>query len=703
MLARNVETHDLVMVPSRVKNPRETEALLRKLLWLTDEEQQKLSELFRVGIENRDRFDSLVIRQDLIGEYCTNDVVKLESLAQRRRTLWSAQTGRSYYPATGSETRCPHDTTLKVSWNTARTRGVCPDGVEYVTGASDPGDGSPLVERTWSLRCPADGQLYSNEKAIVEADLYQMPGIEVRSNLRRIYPIRNLTSHLVGYIGAVSRKDLETTKDRYGPGDRTGRSGVERSLEQELRGRYGERHTLIERMGRGGPSTERPDPDQPDVPVTDGLTVRLTIDVELQALAERAMRYHKSGAVVVADARNGEILALFSKPTFDPNAWSGRLSPDLYATTTASPFSPLLNKALTAYAPGSVYKLVTASAALHSHLTDSKREIFCPGYFEYGGRRFRCHQRTGHGTMDMVHALARSCDVYFYKLGEELGMDTLHDYALNMYGLGLPTGIEVGESLGIVPTKEWHKKQDGVFMPGFTVSTAVGQKDIKLTPLQVTRAYVALANGGRLLDLHVVKALEKADGTPVRTTELSGDKRLPLTDEEMALLKEGFWRTVNDEHGTAFDTRLEGIEVAGKTGTAEAAEHKAGVGEDIATWLLEDHAWFAGYAPARDPQIVVTVFVEHGHSGGKMAGPVAMQVIAGYLSRHQAASPGPGGPLPNPIHGGHEPAPDAPSKPSGKPDGKPNAKPGKPGKPSEKPPSGQAADPPPGPVLDDPE
>jgi penicillin-binding protein 2 len=642
VLAQNVETHDLVMVPYRVKDARKVEELLRKHLSLTVDEEQTLAELIRVGIENREKLDTVVLRQDLVSEHCPFGAQKLERLDVRKRTLWSATSGRSYFPTTSAETRCPHDRSKPLEWNAARTLGRCPDGLEYASASSDPVDGSPLVEKTWSLRCPADGRLYNNEKAILEAALYEMPGIEIRTSLRRVYPQKNLVSHLVGYVNQISAKDLEANPGEYLPNDRAGRTGVERSFEKELRGQWGQRNTLLERMGGDGPVVEVANPNKPDKPVVDGATIRLTIDVRLQEAAQQAMRYHKSGAAVVMDVKTGEILALYSKPTFDPNLWAGRLPADVLQETNRSPYSPMLNKALTAYAPGSVYKLITATAGLHTHSTDFKREVMCPGYFEYGGRRFRCHLRTGHGSMDLVHAMARSCDIFFYKLGEEMGMDTLYHYATQYFGLGGPSGIEIGESFGLVPTREWHRKRDGVFMPGFTVSTAVGQKDIRLTPLQITRSYVAVANGGLLLDAHVLKQVEDRNGRVLRASKPTGSTRLPLTEDELAGLKEGFWRTVNDEHGTAFEARIPGVgEVAGKTGTAEAAERKAGVTEDIARWLEEDHAWFSGYAPARNPEIALTVFVEHGLSGGKMAGPVAMQIVKAYLDmRNVDARPG---------------------------------------------------------------
>ncbi len=312
----------------------------------------------------------------------------------------------------------------------------------------------------------------------------------------------------------------------------------------------------------------------------------------------------------------------------------------------------MIDKSLTAYAPGSVYKLVTAAAGLHMLKTDFSREIMCKGYYEYGGRRFRCHNRTGHGPLDLIHAMSRSCDIFFYRLGEELGMETLHEYATKYFGFGQPTGIEIAESVGVVPNKDWHRKRDRAWMPGFTLSTAVGQKDARNTPLQVARAYAAFANGGDLRTTHVVKQLEDLDGNVLRVTRPRIEARIPLTADEMARLNDSFWRVVNDEHGTAFDARMDGMEVSGKTGTAEAAESKPGVSEEVALWLKDHHAWFAGYAPSRKPEISVAVFLDHGHSGGKAAAPVAMKIFKGYFTlraRDFAAVDEPEEPLPNPI------------------------------------------------------
>ena len=631
ILARNVETHDLIMFPGRVRNPEQAADLLRRLLWLNQEEDAQLRELIRAGLERQDRLHRVVIRRDLVSTYCPYEITELEEIEPRKRTLWSPGSGRIYESAVVSETQCPHDPALELTWNEHRTGARCSDGREYVSGSADPYDHEVLRERVWSLRCPTNGQYYNNEKAILEAHLYELPGFEVQTGVRRFYPYRNLTAHVTGYMSKVNARDIEQFEDRYKPSDRIGRTGMERALEEELRGRWGQRNYIVDR--RGHTEVRLSDPNRPDIPVANGLNATLTIDIELQKLVRDAMRWHRSGASVVLDVESGDTLAMYSKPSYDPNLWSGRLPRSVYRSTMANPLAPMLNKALTAYAPGSVYKLVTATAGLHRGLTDFQREIECTGYKEYGGRRFHCHNRLGHGEMDLIHAMSRSCDTFFYQLGEELSMDVLHEYATQYHGYGQPTGIEISESVGIVPTKEWHRQREGAWMPGYTLSTAVGQKDIRATPLQVARSFAAFANGGQLRTAHLLRRLEDAEGNIVRVTRTQGEATLPITPEQHAALADSFWRVVNDEHGTAFDARVDGIEVSGKTGTAEAPERKAGVSEEIAAWLRDDHAWFAGYAPSRKPEVVVVVFLDHGRSGGKQAGPVAMKIFQGYFER----------------------------------------------------------------------
>ena len=666
VLARNVQTHDLVMRPLRVRHTERLESLLRRLLGLNDEEDAQLRELVAAGVEGRDRFDRVVIRSDLVSEFCPFDSGRLEHLEPKQKTLWCPQCGENYGEIPTNTKRCPRDHRHRLRWNPHHTGAECTrDHSKYVAepGTACPNDGAVLRERSWALRCPICSRVFNNEVAIVKSHLYELPGIAIETRMRRDYPQGKLTAHLVGYINKVNARDLERHEvNGYQASDRIGRAGAERAFEEELRGKWGVRHYLVDRPQKGGPLHKRSDPEQPDVPVADGQTLRLTIDIELQKLVKKAMEYRRSGAAVVIHVETGEILALYSKPSFDPNLWAGRLPAEEYRATINNPYTPMLNKALTAYAPGSVYKTVSAVGGLHRHEITPAHEEHCHGYYEYHGRRFRCHNRSGHGSLDLVHAMSRSCDIYFYKLGETLGMDALHEYATRYLGFGVPTGIEIGEANGLVPNKEWHRQTDRAWMPGFTLSTAVGQKDVRATPLQVARSYAAMANKGRLPIARLLMQVEDSNGNVLRVTRPKTDVQLPITDEHLGVLQEAFWRAVNDEHGTAFGARMDGLEVSGKTGTAEAAERKAGVSEEIAVWLKDDHAWFAGYAPSRKPEISVAVFLEHGHSGGKEAAPVAMKIFKAYFARRAQLRPPsaepapPEGELPNPIRSPAAPA-----------------------------------------------
>ena len=658
VLAHNVEAHDLVIAPMLLKHPEATAALLRQLLKLTDDEYAHLRQLIDSAMDDPRRYAQVVVRRDLVSGHCPFDSAALKPVRPRHKTLWCANCGRTFTAITVDAVRCPHEPARKLDWNDAHTGAVCGrEPVEYAATSACPHDGQPLQERTFTLRCPEDGRYFNNEVAVIEANKERMPGVDVETSLRRVYPERYLCSHLTGYMNEVSRKDLDAWPDVYHPGDRIGRAGIERTLEEELRGRWGRRNLVIDRSSSRGRQVEWPDPERPDEDARHGLTVRLTIDTALQRIVRRALRYQRSGAAVLLDANRGDVLAMYSRPSFDPNQWSGRVPADVWRAAISNPYTPLINKALTGYAPGSVYKLVTATAGLHQKAVKPSTEIDCRGAYEFHAHRFRCHNRSGHGPMDLVHSMSRSCDIYYYRVGEMVGMDTLHYYGTEFFGFGRPTGIELAESAGLVPNKAWYQRKNRRWMPGFTLSTAVGQKDI--------RAFAAAANGGKLMETHIVKHFEDEHGTIVRTVEPKVIARIPLEDDELRRIQEGFWRAVNDEHGTAFSARLDGIEVSGKTGTAEAEENKSGVTEEVARWLKGDHAWFAGYAPSRSPEVVVVVFLDHGGGGGKDAAPVAMRILKEYFAaRRVSTAPRAPGPLPNPVRTGPTPSPDRPRGPA---------------------------------------
>ena len=334
------------------------------------------------------------------------------------------------------------------------------------------------------------------------------------------------------------------------------------------------------------------------------------------------------------------MLAMASKPTFNPNSWSGRLSRDEIQETTANPHKPMIDKALISYFPGSVYKHVTALAGLESGLITPTDTLNCPGYYAFGKnhKRFGCWKRSGHKKVNLTEAIQGSCDVYFYKIGEKIGMDKLAEYA-RILGFGTRTGIGINvDSPGLVPTKEYHALHSSVgFQAGFTLSTAIGQGDTRVTPLQMALSYAAIANGGTLYYPSIVDHIETPDGKVLFEYPVRVRRQLRVKPENLHAIVKGLDMVMNEEHGTAYDHRLSYVRVAGKTGTAQVISKK--ISNSALPFHQRDHAWFVGFAPVNDPEIVITVFLEHGGSGGKNAAPVAMELLDRYFQELRHYNP----------------------------------------------------------------
>ena len=364
-----------------------------------------------------------------------------------------------------------------------------------------------------------------------------------------------------------------------------------------------------------------------------GRNLHLTIDMELQAIVEDAASDYVSGGIVAVDPRDGSILAIYSKPGFNPNVWSGRLSEEEQRESDNDPFHPMLDKAVQSWFPGSTYKVVTALAALEEGLIDPSVEIDCQGQIEVGETVFRCWNRSGHGLLDLREAMAQSCDVYFYELGQQLGMDRMAQYAYR-FGFGSRTGIGVnGESPGLVPTRDWHDEHSpGGFRYGFTINTSVGQGDTRISSLQLALAYAAMANGGTLYAPRIVDRITSADGEVLFEYPRRVRERLDVAPEHLAAVIDGLHDVVHDEMGTASAYGLPYIEVAGKTGTAQVRRiETVRIENDEIYFRDRDHAWFVAFAPVEDPVIVVSVFLEHGGQGSRDAAPVAMEIIDRYF------------------------------------------------------------------------
>lgn len=482
----------------------------------------------------------------------------------------------------------------------------------------------------------------------------EMAGAEVVSQPVRYYPYKNVGVHLLGYTAEIDAESLAKVRPKgwenltpeerqklnplsYDPGDIVGATGVERAWESYLRGQRGWEKRVVDARGRyrTGPDADRlldaPSRQEP----LPGRDVRLTVDVELVQAAERAMRPHAAGSVVVVDVRTGRLLALYSKPDFDPNDLAGGAGKDRIRETFnklyTDPLRPMLDKTMSGvFHPGSTFKPFSALAALEDHLLSPEQKERCDGFLSFGRRIFHCTHV--HGKVDMHDAIAQSCNIYFFKLAESVGMDRIARIA-GEFGLGQKTGIGVNpESPGRIPTRSWYALHyKGQFRIGFTLNTSIGQGATTVTPLQLALAYAALANGGTVYSPQLVRAVETNDGAIVQDFPPRVRQKAKIAPENLARVNDALFGVVNEEKGTAYPVRDRNLEVAGKTGTAQTGYVNTGNDDPKKAWYLSrDHAWFAAYSPAKSPEIAVVVLVEHGGSGPTVAAPIAMQVIRDY-------------------------------------------------------------------------
>ncbi len=471
----------------------------------------------------------------------------------------------------------------------------------------------------------------------LENHRYQLPGVRIDVAPTRQYLNDEFASHFIGYLGELSKKELENRlDDTYQGGDLVGKTGVEARHEAELRGEKGRNYVEVDVRGFEQKQLQVQEP-------LPGADLALTLDADMQQAAEQAMA-GKAGAVVALEVNTGRVLVLASAPAIKLTQWAGGISQKDWQALLDNPLKPLVNKPLQGvYAPGSTYKIVTAHAGLSEGVITPETSIFCAGSISFGNRRYGCWKRGGHGTVSLHRALAESCDVYFYTVGQRLGVDRLAEYAKS-FGLGDLTGIDLeNEKAGLVPTKAWKKKaRKESWQDGETLSVAIGQGFDATTPLQICQMTASMANGGTRYRPQYVEAVADADGklvsrfTPIVDGEVKGSR------QAMALVREGLTAVVNEKHGTGSKARLEGVLVAGKTGTAQVVrlEHYKGVAEGNIPYKYRDHAWFTCYAPADKPEIAVTVLVEHGAHGGSAAAPVAREVLKHYFAGRIAPAEG---------------------------------------------------------------
>ena len=468
--------------------------------------------------------------------------------------------------------------------------------------------------------------------AAVETHSPDLPGVVVDVVPVREYLHGERMAHILGYVGEISPVELERDAlSAYRADDVVGKYGIEKYLDGSLKGKSGGEQVEVDAAGRRLGVLGRVNP-------VSGDTVVLNVDSDLQRICWDAFQ-GKAGAVVVMDPNTGAIMAMVSRPSFDPNLFNRGISGEDWKKLTANTLCPLQNRAIAGqYPPGSTYKLVVAAAALEEGLITEDTEIFCDGTYPMGDRTFRCWQKGGHGTVDLHRAIVESCDVYFYHLGEMLGVDKLAEYA-EQFGFGSGTGISLpGEKGGLVPTKRWKLKRFGEpWQKGETTSLSIGQGFALVTPLQLIRAYCAVANGGVLYKPRLVKRIEREDGQTVSEFLPVTERILPISKKNIDILRDALWGVVNEPHGTGWALKREERDVCGKTGTAQVISMKEDEeekeGEDDVQYRHRDHALFVCFAPYEDPQIAVLVVVEHGGHGGSAAAPIARKIIDQFFSR----------------------------------------------------------------------
>jgi penicillin-binding protein 2 len=441
----------------------------------------------------------------------------------------------------------------------------------------------------------------------IEERKLELPGVLVEVEPQRVYPTSTFAAHLLGYVREVNDEQLK--QGRYRRGDMIGQSGLERLLDEYLRGRDGGERIEVDALGRPVQVMRREEPNP-------GAQVITTVDRRIQEAAERAMAGH-AGAVVVMDPRNGDILAMTSSPAFALDQFTGNLDREEWLRLVRDPMTPLMNRALQSqYAPGSVFKVIVTAAGLQEGSLTPLDRVYCNGEFHLGAWTFKDWKEGGHGHVDLRSALVNSCNIFFYQAGLKVGVDALSRYA-KAFGLGAPTGVDLGsEKPGLVPFAEWKRQRYGrSWQAGDTINMSIGQGQLLVTPIQIARMMAAIANGGVLWKPRLVERVERADGSLAYSSSSKATGHVDLSPVVWSFLRHALVGVVN-EGGTGAAARIPGVEIAGKTGTAQSISKS-----DSAKG--QDHAWFASFAPADDPEYVVVVLVERGGKGGQVAAPIA--------------------------------------------------------------------------------
>jgi penicillin-binding protein 2 len=465
--------------------------------------------------------------------------------------------------------------------------------------------------------------------------LGDFPGLYIESLPLREYPLKKTGCHITGYLGEISIEELEeNSHGGYQIGDFVGKDGLEKEYDRKLRGQKGVKKVLVNVEGRMSRYIGE------DPPQTGDLLI-LTLDSELQRISEEALEKtitavrrkngeSSGGAVVVMGARNGEILSLVSSPGFDPNLFAKGISVKDYNKLISDKAFPLLNRTIhCTYPCASTYKMITGSAALQERLITKNSHFYCSGVYKAGEMPFNCFVRSGHGPISFIDAIAQSCDVVFYQLAARINLEHFLDYSKS-FGIGTATGIDLpAETGGLLPTPAWKKKvYHEEWFIGDTINLSIGQGFVGVTPLQVAVATAAVANGGTIYQPHIIGQIISSEGKMIKNNEAVKMREVPVDPAHLETIREGMRGAVR--YGTAVAANSSIIEIAGKTGTAEnfpASDNPHG----------RNHTWFTSFAPYKDPEIVITVFVEKsGGFGGQWCAPVARTIAEAYMQKKKS-------------------------------------------------------------------
>ncbi|MBI1215726.1 MAG: penicillin-binding protein 2 [Alphaproteobacteria bacterium] len=467
-----------------------------------------------------------------------------------------------------------------------------------------------------------------DDMAAIELRLPSLPGVSVDEGEIRSYPLGDATAHTIGYVGRVSEAEMTDDPVMSIPGFRIGKTGVEKKFDAVLRGQAGRIQEEVNVVGRPVRELGRVDPKK-------GHRLTLTLDADLQMQVQEMLSHQRSAAAVAMDALTGEVYALCSYPSFDPNLFSRGIPADTWEELLADETAPLTDKAVTGqYPPGSTFKMVTAMAAMASGVSADTR-VFCPGYYMLGKDKFHCWKHAGHGSMGFTEAIEQSCDVFFYEMGKRTGIDNIAAMA-RRFGLGHRLDFDVpGERGGLIPDKKWKMKHyRDIWHMGETLNCAIGQGYVLTTPLQLATMTARLVGGGKAVRPVLVRSIEDVGNQIPEWDDLK------LDPAALRIVRKGMEMVVNGPHGTARGSRIthEGWEMGGKSGTAQvrritAAQRAAGVKNKDLPWKFRHHALFVAYAPVHKPRYVTAVVVEHGVGGSETAAPIAHDILEALQKR----------------------------------------------------------------------